>query len=158
MPRGLFTRELTKQLEAFAVVFLLPMFFCFSGLNTRLDMVNSVQMLLIALVILISAILGKGGACWAAARFHGEDNATALAVGALMNARGLMDLIILNIGLQKGLIEPAQKAPDLGAQQIGEPAERGCRIEEIGALRRSPVQAQDFVDSCTLWSWPQSFP
>ena len=107
MPRGLFTRELTKQLEAFAVVFLLPMFFCFSGLNTRLDMVNSVQMLLIALVILISAILGKGGACWAAARFHGEDNATALAVGALMNARGLMELIILNIGLQKGLIEPA---------------------------------------------------
>jgi Kef-type K+ transport system membrane component KefB len=107
MPRGLFTRELTRQLESFAVVFLLPMFFTFSGLNTRLDMVNNLQMLLIALVILIAAILGKAGACWAAARLNGEDNRTALAVGILMNARGLMELIILNIGLQKGIIEPA---------------------------------------------------
>jgi len=107
MPRGLFTRELTRQLESFAVVFLLPMFFTFSGLNTRLDMVNNLQMLLLALVILAAAILGKAGACWAAARLNGEDNRTALAVGTLMNARGLMELIILNIGLQKGIIQPA---------------------------------------------------
>ena len=45
-------------------------------------------------------------ACWAAARLNGEDNRTALAVGTLMNARGLMELIILNIGLQRGFIEP----------------------------------------------------
>ena len=43
-------------------------------------------------------------ACWAAARLNGEDNRTALAVGALMNARGLMELIIINIGLQTGVI------------------------------------------------------
>jgi Kef-type K+ transport system membrane component KefB len=98
---------LTRQLESFAVVFLLPMFFTFSGLNTRLDMVNNLQMLLLALVILAAAILGKAGACWAAARLNGEDNRTALAVGTLMNARGLMELIILNIGLQKGIIQPA---------------------------------------------------
>ena len=107
MPRGLFVRELQKQLEPFAVVFLLPMFFTFSGLNTRLDMVNSWQMLLVAVVALVASCLGKGVACWAAARFHGEDNRTAMAVGALMNARGLMELIILNIGLQKGIIQPA---------------------------------------------------
>ncbi len=107
MPRGLFARELIRQLETFAVVFLLPMFFTFSGLNTRLDMVNTWQLLLIALVILAAAILGKGGACWAAARLTGQDNRTALAVGTLMNARGLMELIILNIGLQKGIIQPA---------------------------------------------------
>jgi len=107
MPRGLFTRELTRQLESFAVVFLLPMFFTFSGLNTRLDMVNNFQMLLYALVILAASVLGKAGACWAAARLNGEDNRTALAVGTLMNARGLMELIILNIGLQKGIIQPA---------------------------------------------------
>jgi len=106
MPRGLFVRELQKQLEPFAVVFLLPMFFTFSGLNTRLDMVNSWQMLLVAVVALVASCLGKGVACWAAARFHGEDNRTAMAVGALMNARGLMELIILNIGLQKGVILP----------------------------------------------------
>jgi len=106
MPRGLFARELQRQLEPFAVVFLLPMFFTFSGLNTQLNMVNNPQMLLIALAVLAASCLGKGGACWAAARWHGEDNRTALAVGALMNARGLMELIIINIGLQKGVILP----------------------------------------------------
>jgi Kef-type K+ transport system membrane component KefB len=107
MPRGLFACELQRQLEPFAVVFLLPMFFTFSGLNTRLDMVNSPKLLVIALVVLMAACAGKGIACWAAARLNGEDNRTALAVGALMNARGLMELIILNIGLQQGIIQPA---------------------------------------------------
>jgi Kef-type K+ transport system membrane component KefB len=107
MPRGLFARELQKQLEPFAVVFLLPMFFTFSGLNTRLDMVNNLPMLLIALAVLTAACLGKGVGCWAAARLHGEDNRTALAVGTLMNSRGLMELIIINIGLQAGVIQPA---------------------------------------------------
>jgi len=107
MPRGFFARELQRQLEPFAVVFLLPMFFTFSGLNTRLDMVNSPQLLLIAGAVIAAACLGKGGACWAAARLNGEDNRTALAVGALMNSRGLMELIIINIGLQKGVIQPA---------------------------------------------------
>ncbi len=107
MPRGFLTQELQRQLEPFVVVFLLPMFFTFSGLNTRLDLVNSLQLFLIACAILIVSILAKGGACWAAARLNGEDNRTAMAVGALMNARGLMELIILNIGLQKGVIQPA---------------------------------------------------
>lgn len=105
MPRGVLTRELQKQLEPITVVLLLPMFFTYSGLNTRLDMVNSWQMLTIAMVVLLAACVGKGVACWAAARATGQDNRTALAVGALMNARGLMELIILNIGLSKGLIE-----------------------------------------------------
>ena len=104
MPRGVFARELQRQLEPFAVVFLLPMFFTFSGLNTRLDMVNNGQLLLIAAVVVGAACLGKGVACWAAARLNGEDNRTALAVGTLMNSRGLMELIIINIGLQKGVI------------------------------------------------------
>jgi len=45
-------------------------------------------------------------ACYAAARLAGEDNRTALGIGALMNSRGLMELIIINIGLQKGIIGP----------------------------------------------------
>jgi Kef-type K+ transport system membrane component KefB len=104
MPRGFFARELQRQLEPFAVVFLLPMFFTFSGLNTRLDMVNSPELLLIAAVVLLGSIVGKGVACWAAARLNSEDNRTALAVGTLMYARGRMELIILNIGLQRGFI------------------------------------------------------
>ncbi|MBX7156835.1 MAG: cation:proton antiporter [Verrucomicrobiae bacterium] len=107
MPRGFFAQELRRQLEPFTVVFLLPMFFTFSGLNTRLDMVNNLPFLLIAIGIFWASCLGKGVACWAAARFHGEDNRTALAVGALMNSRGLMELIIVNIGLQHGVIQPA---------------------------------------------------
>jgi Kef-type K+ transport system membrane component KefB len=106
MPRGLFVEELKKKVEPLAVVLLLPMFFTYSGLNTRMDMVNSVPLLLIALGILVASILAKGFACYAAARLAGEDNRTALGIGALMNSRGLMELIIINIGLQKGIIGP----------------------------------------------------
>lgn len=74
MPRGFFARALQKQLEPFVVVFLLPMFFTYSGLNTRLDMVNSPELLLIAVVVLLGSIIGKGVACWAAARLNGEDH------------------------------------------------------------------------------------
>ena len=107
MPRGLFVEELKKKVEPLAVVLLLPMFFTYSGLNTRMDMVNSLDLLAIAFGILAVSILAKFGACWAAARLSGEDNRTALGIGALMNSRGLMELIIINIGLQQGVIGPA---------------------------------------------------
>ena len=106
MPRGKFAEELKKKVEPMAVVLLLPMFFTYSGLNTRMDMVNSPQLLLIAVGILLASIAAKGLACYAAARLSGEDNRTALGIGALMNSRGLMELIIINIGLQKGIIGP----------------------------------------------------
>ncbi len=107
MPRGVYAADIRRKIEPFAVVFLLPMFFTFSGLNTKLDLLVDPGLLLVGLVILIASILGKGVACWAAARLNGEDNATSLAVGALMNARGLMELIIINIGLQHGIIGEA---------------------------------------------------
>ncbi|MCE2959266.1 MAG: cation:proton antiporter [Akkermansiaceae bacterium] len=107
MPRGVYAEDIRRKIEPFAVVFLLPMFFTFSGLNTKLDLLMDPGLLLVGLVILIASILGKGVACWAAARLNGEDNATSLAVGALMNARGLMELIIINIGLQHGIIGEA---------------------------------------------------
>lgn len=106
MPRGLLTQEIKRKLEPVTVVLLLPMFFTYSGLNTRMDMVNSPSLLLIALGILVASIVAKGGACYLAARLSGEDNRTALGIGALMNSRGLMELIIINIGLQKGIIGP----------------------------------------------------
>jgi Kef-type K+ transport system membrane component KefB len=107
MPRGLLARELRQKLEPLVIVFLLPMFFTYSGLNTQLEAVSTGYLLFVAIVVLGVSILSKGVACWAAARLSGEDNRTALAVGSLMNARGLMELIILNIGLQQGVIEPA---------------------------------------------------
>ncbi|RYZ96150.1 MAG: cation:proton antiporter [Moraxellaceae bacterium] len=107
MPRGKFATELKTQLEPFAVVVLLPMFFTFSGLNTQLTMINNPELVLIAVAVLIGSIVAKGGACYLAARLCGQDNRTALGIGALMNSRGLMELIIINIGLQKGVIGPA---------------------------------------------------
>jgi Kef-type K+ transport system membrane component KefB len=106
MPRGLLVEELKKKVEPLAVVLLLPMFFTYSGLNTRMDMVNSPQLLLIAAGVLAASILAKWGACYAAARLTGENHHTAMGIGALMNSRGLMELIIINIGLQKGIIGP----------------------------------------------------
>ena len=107
MPRGILATEIRKQMEPFTVVLLLPMFFTFSGLHTQLTMVNNIELLGIAALILVGSILAKGGACWAAARMTGQDNATSMGIGALMNARGLMELIIINIGLQRGVIGPA---------------------------------------------------
>ncbi|HWW01782.1 MAG TPA: cation:proton antiporter [Candidatus Acidoferrum sp.] len=148
MPRGFFARELQRQLEPFAVVFLLPMFFTFSGLNTRLDMVNSPQLLLIAAAVILASCVGKGGACWAAARLNGEDNRTALAVGTLMNSRGLMELIIINIGLQKGVIQPALFSimvlmaivTTLMATPLFEWV-YGRHARKVGALGAAPAQA-----------------
>jgi Kef-type K+ transport system membrane component KefB len=104
MPRGVLARDVRAKLEPFTVVLLLPMFFTFSGLNTQLSVMADPGLLLVALAILAASILAKGGACWAAARLTGQDNPTAMGIGALMNARGLMELIIINIGLQRGVI------------------------------------------------------
>jgi Kef-type K+ transport system membrane component KefB len=107
MPRGVFADRLKQLLEPFTLVFLLPVFFTYSGLNTQLTMVNSLPLLWIALAILAASIFAKFVACWAAARLSGLDHRSALGIGALMNARGLTELIILNIGLSAGIIGSA---------------------------------------------------
>jgi len=107
MPRGALTEQVRRQLEPFTVVILLPMFFTYSGLNTQLTLVAEPKLLMVAMVVLAGSIFAKFVACWAAARLSGQDNRTALGIGALMNSRGLMELIIINIGLQAGVIGPA---------------------------------------------------
>ncbi|MFL5664834.1 MAG: cation:proton antiporter [Ktedonobacteraceae bacterium] len=106
MPRGIFARHLKNILEPVVTNFMLPLFFVYSGLNTRLGLVNSWLMWGIAGLILLAAVGGKGIACWLAALLNKEPNREALAIGSLMNARGLMELILLNIGLQQGIIKP----------------------------------------------------
>lgn len=106
MPRGKFASEVTRLVEPLTTTFLLPLFFVYSGLNTSIGLVNTPALWLTALVVLIAATAGKGVACWLAARLNGEPNREALAIGTLMNARGLMELIILNIGLERGIIQP----------------------------------------------------
>jgi len=107
MPRGRVSQIVRAQLEPFTVVFLLPMFFTYSGLNTNMGLVRGADLVLVAGAIIIVSILTKGGACYLAARMSGERHDTALGIGALMNARGLMELIVINIGLQRGVIGPA---------------------------------------------------
>jgi Kef-type K+ transport system membrane component KefB len=106
MPRGVLVDMLKSRLEAVTVIVLLPMFFTYSGLNTQLTLVAEPSLLLVALAILAMSIFAKFFACWGAARLSGQDNRTALGIGALMNSRGLMELIIINIGLQAGVIGP----------------------------------------------------
>ncbi|MDB6128835.1 MAG: sodium/hydrogen exchanger [Verrucomicrobia bacterium] len=106
MPRGAFVTRLQALIEPLTTTLLLPLFFIYSGLNTRFDLVNDPMLWLVALAVLAAAVIGKAGACYAAARACGETHREALGVGSLMNARGLMELIILNIGLERGIITP----------------------------------------------------
>lgn len=106
MPRGIVTQELHRILEPVSTNFLLPLFFIYSGLNTRLGLIVSPGMWQILILVVLAAIVGKGVACWGAARLSGETNRDAMAIGTLMNARGLMELILLNIGLERGVITP----------------------------------------------------
>lgn len=106
MPRGLFASQLLKNLEPIVTNFMLPLFFVYSGLNTRLGLLNSWWLWGIAALLFIAAVFGKGGACFVAALLNKEPRREALAIGSLMNARGLMELILLNIGLQQGVITP----------------------------------------------------
>lgn len=104
VPRGVFTRDLIKKIEPLSVTLLLPLFFTYSGLNTKIGLINSTELWAWSGVILMAAVLGKGVACSFAARLTGVPTKEALGIGALMNARGLMELIIINIGLQRGVI------------------------------------------------------
>jgi Kef-type K+ transport system membrane component KefB len=104
MPRGRFAEEVKRQIEPFTVVVLLPLFFTFSGLNTRLTLLNDVGLIGVTAIVLFASVLAKGGGCYLAARLSGQDHGSALALGGLMNSRGLMELIIINIGLQRGVI------------------------------------------------------
>ncbi len=104
MPRGVVAQGLIARIQPLTTVLLLPLFFTYSGLNTRITLLDSGFLWLVCGAVLAVAILGKGVACWLAARSTGIPNREAMGIGTLMNARGLMELIIINIGLQRGII------------------------------------------------------
>jgi Kef-type K+ transport system membrane component KefB len=106
MPRGRFAAGLREQMESLTTSLLLPLFFVYSGLNTRVGLVNTPALWMLTGLIFLIAIAGKGLACTLAARLVGEGWREAAAIGTLMNARGLVELIMLNVGLQVGVIRP----------------------------------------------------
>jgi Kef-type K+ transport system membrane component KefB len=106
MPRGPLAEQVVKRTEQLTTALLLPMFFTFSGLNTKLGLVNTPELWLVTAAVILAAIVGKGVACALAARSQGESWRSSATIGVLMNARGLMELILLNIGLEAGVISP----------------------------------------------------
>jgi Kef-type K+ transport system membrane component KefB len=106
MPRGAVARHLEEAMTPLTTSLLLPMFFVSSGLNTRIGLLDRASLWAVAALVLLVACLGKGIACGLAARLNGEPPRESFAIGALMNSRGLMELILLNIGLERGVITP----------------------------------------------------
>lgn len=99
-------RTFARQLESVVTVLLLPAFFAFTGMRTRIDLVSGLDQWLICGLIILVATAGKFGGTVAAARLTGLGWRNAAALGTLMNTRGLMELIVLNIGLDLKVISP----------------------------------------------------
>jgi Kef-type K+ transport system membrane component KefB/nucleotide-binding universal stress UspA family protein len=107
MPKGArFVHAIGERLEDFTVVLLLPIFFAYTGLQTQLGLLNRPELWADTLLIIVVACLGKWGGSMIGGRSCGMGWREASAVGVLMNTRGLVELIILNIGLQLGVITP----------------------------------------------------
>jgi Kef-type K+ transport system membrane component KefB len=106
VPRGVLSRELRRNTEPLTMAIFVPLFFVYSGLNTRLTLLDSAALWLMTAAVFVTACAAKGVACWAAARLSGAPPRHALAIATLMNARGMVELILVNIGLQRGLITP----------------------------------------------------
>ncbi|MEH2055866.1 MAG: cation:proton antiporter [Nostoc sp.] len=99
-------RELAVKTEDFVLIFLLPIFFAYSGLKTQIGLLNRPELWLLCALILGVAIAGKYVGTYVAARVSGINKREASALGWLMNTRGLTELIVLNIGLELGVISP----------------------------------------------------
>ena len=99
-------RDFTEKLVDIVKILLLPAFFAYTGMRTEIALVYGWQAWLFCAVIILVATLGKFGGTLAAARFTGLSWRTSAALGILMNTRGLMELIVLNIGLELGVITP----------------------------------------------------
>jgi Kef-type K+ transport system membrane component KefB len=94
---------ISERLETFTA-FLLPLFFAFTGLRTQVGLLNDWEGWLLCLAIIVTAIAGKLGGSTLAARLTGLNWHESLSIGALMNTRGLMELIVINIGYDLGIL------------------------------------------------------
>lgn len=108
MPSNLgFRRVMMEKIEDVSLVFFLPLFFAFTGLRTEIGLLNSPELWRICLFLILVAVVGKLGGCSVAARLVGESWNNSIKIGALMNTRGLMELVALNIGYEMGVLPPS---------------------------------------------------
>lgn len=101
-----FRQLLVNKVEDLTVVLFLPLFFAFTGLRTHITGLSDPEMYVTLLLIVLVAVAGKFLGSALAARFVGQDWKTSLSIGALMNTRGLMELVVLNIGYDLGVLSP----------------------------------------------------
>jgi Kef-type K+ transport system membrane component KefB len=95
-----------SRLEMLLSALLLPLFFALTGMRTRLDLLNKPAMWLWTAIVLVAATVGKIGGATVAARWTGQSWRDSLALGALLNTRGLVELIVLNIVYNAGIFSP----------------------------------------------------
>jgi Kef-type K+ transport system membrane component KefB len=98
-----FRKTIINNIGHLGMVLLLPLFFVISGLRTRIDIMNDPHTLIIGAFVILTAIAGKFGGTALAARLARYSLKDSLSIGALMNTRGLMELIVLNIGYDLGV-------------------------------------------------------
>lgn len=107
MPRsGGLTAALAEKMEDFVTVVLLPVFFAYSGLRTQIQLLSGPEDWALCAAVVAVATLGKFGGAAIAGRLTGLAWRDAAALGVLMNTRGLMELVVLNVGLDLGVISP----------------------------------------------------
>lgn len=108
MPPSLgFRKVMMEKVEDIALVFFLPLFFAFTGLRTEIGLINSPALWGVCLLLITVAVAGKLGGCAVAARLVGESWKDSFTIGTLMNTRGLMELVALNIGYEMGVLPPS---------------------------------------------------
>jgi Kef-type K+ transport system membrane component KefB len=101
-----FVAYVVGKFESLTILLLLPLFFAYTGLRTSIGQVEGYVMWWYCLLIVLVAVLGKVGGTGLAAHLSGMPWRESLALGALMNTRGLMELVVLNIGLELGILSP----------------------------------------------------
>jgi Kef-type K+ transport system membrane component KefB len=99
-------RVLEERIENVVTILLLPAFFAFAGMRTQIGLISGWSDWLTCGAIIAIATIGKSGGTMVAARLTGHSRQRATALGVLMNTRGLMELIVLNVGLDLGVISP----------------------------------------------------
>lgn len=95
-----------EKVEDVALVLLLPLFFVFTGLRTEIGLLNDPHLWLITGLIILVAVVGKFAGSAIAAKYVGQSWKDSLTIGALMNTRGLMELVVLNVGYDLGVLSP----------------------------------------------------
>jgi Kef-type K+ transport system membrane component KefB len=105
-PSFSFRRIIIEKIEYISLGMFLPLFFAFSGLRTQIGLLNEGHLWGISAIIILVAIVGKFGGSMLTARFMGNSWRDCLTIGALMNTRGLVELVVLNIGYDLGVLSP----------------------------------------------------